>query len=448
MKEANESKLNTLDISVYANYSGEAQSVKLGNKKLSYLKMKGGILPPMINDVKVQQLQIAPAAKSSKDHSVPADTTKYKLYNYRHTTNGPVSGDSRVDSLDLTIVVKKSEKKILEDYLGIGKPKCTSKLCCTQCEKDLTMTDAKFTKIFPRARQNRQELIDAFNVSFQESGFEYNTCDRQAKIIAQIAIETNNLTATTEAEGKTWKIDGKGELLDYFKQTLKAKVRWFNQEFWATKLYKQFSKVAYFEKIEKGDSIPKTERYKPSDSTDYYGYYNGSIQTQFHVRIPVSFVKDTLGEFKQYEVPKKAEQDLIEKRIFNYAYGNSLGNGDYLTTDDGYNYRGRGAIQLTGKANYISLNNKLKLAPYNETADIVDNPNAVADIPRLIVYSAFIHFKSQLKNTISKLDELPIEKVSALVNTGNENGNANHSAERTNKYNLLIRDEYKCDKNE
>gem|GEM_PF-6274634 len=348
---------------------------------------------------------------------------------------------------------EKLRKYLFGDIKAVGSDEessvaCSSGFCCTKCGKDLTMTSDKFTEIFPRVTTNKQEYVDAFNVALQESEFQYNTCDRQAKIFAQIAIETNHLTATKEGKGKIWELTGQGQLLDYFKKTAKAKVRWFNQEFWSTKLYKQFSQVAYYEKIDNKESISKTERYKPSDTLDYYGFYNGAIQAQYHVQIPVLFVKDTLGKFKKYNAPTLSEKAKIEKNIFNYAYGNSMENGDYLTTDDGFNYRGRGAIQLTGKGSYIALNNKLKLPPYNEGTDIVTNPDAVADLPKLVIYSAFIHFKSQLNSDIKKLDALSIEKVSALINTGNENGEANHSQERTNKYNALIQGQFKCAKDE
>ena len=48
-----------------------------------------------------------------------------------------------------------------------------------------------------------------------------------------------------------------------------------------------------------------------------------------------------------------------DKRIlFNVMYGGrrELKNGDYLTTDDGWNFRGRGLKQLTGRGNYTAFN--------------------------------------------------------------------------------------------
>ena len=39
------------------------------------------------------------------------------------------------------------------------------------------------------------------------------------------------------------------------------------------------------------------------------------------------------------------------KKLANYVYARRMGNGD-PTTDDGWRYRGRGWMQLTGRANY------------------------------------------------------------------------------------------------
>lgn len=59
------------------------------------------------------------------------------------------------------------------------------------------------------------------------------------------------------------------------------------------------------------------------------------------------------------------------ERIANRVYGNRMGNGDE-TSGDGWKYRGRGALQLTGKANYQ------KFADYLKKPEIMTNPDLVA----------------------------------------------------------------------
>jgi len=56
--------------------------------------------------------------------------------------------------------------------------------------------------------------------------------------------------------------------------------------------------------------------------------------------------------------------------IANMVYGNRMGNGD-KNSGDGYKFRGRGFIQLTGKTNYKSYGDYISV-------DLITNPNLVA----------------------------------------------------------------------
>jgi putative chitinase len=60
------------------------------------------------------------------------------------------------------------------------------------------------------------------------------------------------------------------------------------------------------------------------------------------------------------------------EKIANKIYANRMGNGPE-SSGDGWKYRGRGAIQLTGKNNYIEFS---KVAG----KDIVDNPDLVESV--------------------------------------------------------------------
>jgi putative chitinase len=66
--------------------------------------------------------------------------------------------------------------------------------------------------------------------------------------------------------------------------------------------------------------------------------------------------KGLLGIFKKY-FPTQALADAYARKpekIANRVYGGRMGNGDEAS-GDGYKFRGRGYIQLTGKQNYTAF---------------------------------------------------------------------------------------------
>lgn len=68
--------------------------------------------------------------------------------------------------------------------------------------------------------------------------------------------------------------------------------------------------------------------------------------------------------------------------IANRVYANRNGNGDE-NSGDGWNYRGRGFLETTGKSNYIEFDNTVP-------DDIVLHPDLVAD--KYPLASAFFYF--------------------------------------------------------
>jgi len=58
--------------------------------------------------------------------------------------------------------------------------------------------------------------------------------------------------------------------------------------------------------------------------------------------------------------------------LANKVYANKNGNGDEAS-DDGWNYRGRGVFQLTGRANYKAAEDALGVA-YTSTPELVIEP--------------------------------------------------------------------------
>ena len=80
-----------------------------------------------------------------------------------------------------------------------------------------------------------------------------------------------------------------------------------------------------------------------------------------------------LGTFAKY-FKTSADAQAYERKpekIANRVYANRMGNGDE-TSGDGYKFRGRGALQLTGKENYSNFSKFLN------KPEIMTNPDLVA----------------------------------------------------------------------
>jgi putative chitinase len=74
------------------------------------------------------------------------------------------------------------------------------------------------------------------------------------------------------------------------------------------------------------------------------------------------------------------------EKLASFVYANRLGNGP-VESRDGYRFRGRGLIQLTGRSNYAAVSNALGI-------DFVSNPDALLD-PRNASMSAAWFWKSR-----------------------------------------------------
>jgi putative chitinase len=109
--------------------------------------------------------------------------------------------------------------------------------------------------------------------------------------------------------------------------------------------------------------------------------------------------KRLLQVFPKYfkTVDEANEYAYKPEKIANKVYANRIGNRDEAS-GDGWKYRGRGLIQLTGKANYVAFDRFL-----NADGEIISNPDLVAKNKEYAVLTAFFYWDSRkLNNLIDK----------------------------------------------
>lgn len=115
-----------------------------------------------------------------------------------------------------------------------------------------------------------------------------------------------------------------------------------------------------------------------------------------------------LKVFPRYFRPPELASSYARKpeRIANRVYANRMGNGDEVS-GDGYRYRGRGLIQLTGKNNYRAFSRWIG-------EDCLANPDLVAD--RFAAHSAVFYWDSNGLNALADTDNL--KAITRRVNGG------------------------------
>lgn len=105
------------------------------------------------------------------------------------------------------------------------------------------------------------------------------------------------------------------------------------------------------------------------------------------------------------------------EKIANRVYANRMHNGDEAS-GDGWRYRGRGLIQLTGRENYALCSKSLQL-------DLVNNPALLATDPVMAVQGAGWYWQSMHLNILADMDD--IKGITKVIN-GGDNGLADREA--------------------
>jgi predicted chitinase len=173
---------------------------------------------------------------------------------------------------------------------------------CPNCEKPITAEDLK--TIFPDADVNKRKIVaDTYN-KFMKA-LNMNTCWNKAHFFAQAKIESGDALSLKQGEG-------------------------FN---YAVEALPSVPFKAFQAKDRNGQIIP-------NDLAFSYGRVNAKN---------IEMLKS------KYHKANLQYQTANQRMIANTAYSNrkELGNRG---GDDGWNYRGRGMVQLTGRINYTNIN--------------------------------------------------------------------------------------------
>lgn len=134
-----------------------------------------------------------------------------------------------------------------------------------------------------------------------------------------------------------------------------------------------------------------------------------------------------LKVFSKYfkTLPEAQAFERNATKIANRVYGNRMGNGDEHS-GDGFKFRGRGALQLTGKSNYDAL------AKFLNKPEIMINPDLVANE---YAFESAIYFFD--KNKLWEICDKGVDDATILTITKKINGGTNGLEERnhlTKKY--------------
>jgi putative chitinase len=133
--------------------------------------------------------------------------------------------------------------------------------------------------------------------------------------------------------------------------------------------------------------------------------------------------KGLLGIFKKYfpTESKALEYERKPEMIANLVYASRMGNGDEQS-GDGWKFRGRGALQLTGKDNYKAFSD------YMKKPEIMENPDLVAT--QYSFESAIFFFD---KNKLWDICDKGVSKDTILSLTKRINGGTHGLEDREEK---------------
>ena len=181
------------------------------------------------------------------------------------------------------------------------------------------------------------------------------------------------------------------------------------------------------------DTKEKLQHFLSQTGHECGGFTSINVTEGFYYTTTAQIVKTWPKRFSLTDINKLDPTGYINNSslLANAVYHDRMGNED-ISSGDGYKYRGRGIIQLTGKTGYTNFETF-----YNQTfsppIDIVNTPNLVASDNSLSILSALWYFK------VNVLDKLAIdENTTAKAVTYKINGGYNGLPDRIARFNNAV----------
>jgi predicted chitinase len=288
---------------------------------------------------------------------------------------------------------------------------------CHVCGRNLKLMQTDLTNIFPNSTiiGSDPNILTYFNEALKKGGF--TTCYRQAHFFSQVYEESGGMNATLEKGSYSVP-----QMLKTYKDKAVTKDVFFKQSFWNDKIYLEYASVNLYET----SADTTITKYEGKDIETFK--WNGTSATDT-VRLPTSFSQKKPADYKKVNLTETQKTSNREK-LFNLVYSNKNGNGD-VASGDGYKFRGRGAIQLTGRTTYREVSNKCN-SIFATAYNWESNPEVLESDNKAVIYSvaAFFLWKfGDLKN----LDTKDVTYVTKKVN-----GGTNGLSTRTSKFNQYL----------
>lgn len=125
------------------------------------------------------------------------------------------------------------------------------------------------------------------------------------------------------------------------------------------------------------------------------------------------------------DVNKAISYEHQPEKIANRVYANRNGNGDEAS-GDGWKFRGRGDLQVTGKGNYKAFQDWLAIKGI--TVDLINNPDLLATPPYDLLSAAWFFSQKGLWTICDKgVDIATVTTVTEKVNGGTTNLQARYN---------------------